>query len=336
MSDQGVQEGAKRAITTRESLVTGCVSGIGTALITQPFDVLRTVMQVGSCKTSMRGATKIIIRESGVTGLWRGVVPTIYRVGAGTGVYFGCLNQLKFSLATVGVNRQGSQAAQPSSAMFAFGAGFVARGVAATAVMPLTVVKTRFEAGDRSFGGMFQTLSGIARTERGGLFAGVVPTIMRDAPFSGVYLLCLTKIMALSHLLPSFDVLPSSAVTFGAGLVAGTLATVVTNPPDVVRTRMQVRDAGGSGDGAGNKRMRQVMREIVRQEGVAALFTLGLAPRVVKKSFQAAMTWTLYQHITEVLTRASSFGGRSPVPAPLSSAAALEAQKSAAALEAQK
>mmetsp|Transcript_12378 Transcript_12378/g.25456 ORF Transcript_12378/g.25456 Transcript_12378/m.25456 type:complete len:313 (-) Transcript_12378:11-949(-) len=293
MVGQGTDQAA-RPVSSKQSLLAGCASGTITAFITQPFDVLRTVMQSGANRPpSMVAATKLIVNQNGFEGLWRGVVPTVYRVGGGTAVYFCCLNQLKFSLVGAG----DSVHSQQNSGRRAFASGFLARAVAATVMMPFTVVKTRFEAGERQLS-VLHTMQKIAMTERGGLTRGSLPTILRDAPFSGVYLLGLTKLMAAAQMFNASSFLPPSVVTFGTGLVAGAFATVVTNPPDVIRTRMQVHAEGISVAGRG---MTAITLEFMRTEGVVRLFTLGLAPRIVKKSYQAAMTWALYQHITDML-----------------------------------
>lgn len=69
-----------------------------------------------------------------------------------------------------------------------------------------------------------------------GLFSGVVPTLIRDAPYSGLYLLM------FSNLRDVMDVNQDSPLgTFVAAMLAGGVATVVTHPPDVVRTRLQLR-----------------------------------------------------------------------------------------------
>ena len=56
---------------------------------------------------------------------------------------------------------------------------FCSRGAAALAVMPLTVVKTRIEAGDRTLGGTFTTMRAIYKADTlRGLYRGVLPTVL--------------------------------------------------------------------------------------------------------------------------------------------------------------
>ena len=318
---------------------------MATAALTQPLDVLRTEMQRSY---SPRGKTKPylttymalehVLRSRGWRGLWCGMVPTLLRVGVGMGVYFFCLHQLGASPR----NSSTPPGQKTSSSFLLFSSGFVSRGMAALIVQPLTVIKTRFEAGDRAYGqGVFGNLMGIAKQERlRGLFRGIIPTVLRDAPFSGIYLLLYTNLTQLfgpsSHV---GAVLPRPVVSFGIGLSAAALGTIVTNPADLVRTRMQLRHGphgflGGiegeqemSSRVAGAKGLRgeaaevlvapvarpqqpaqpkpkgvlQVTLEIARVEGVTVLFTRGILPRILKRSLQSALTWTMYTEFIEAL-----------------------------------
>jgi hypothetical protein len=81
----------------------------------------------------------------------------------------------------------------------------------------------------------------IAKDEKlPGLFRGVVPTLLRDGPFSGLYYLSYTRLKSLLREQHSLDGIPSQAKNFGAGIVAGAFSSLLTNPFDVVRTRMQL------------------------------------------------------------------------------------------------
>ena len=118
----------------------------------------------------------------------------------------------------------------------------------------------------------------------------------------------------------------SPGLSFLAGALAGGLATLVTHPPDVMRTRLQLQRASASALRANGgvpppvrllrfwlasavlalTRTRTVpqpgmlpavrLREIVRQEGVKALWS-GITPRIARRTLQQAMTWSLFEFI---------------------------------------
>jgi solute carrier family 25, member 38 len=77
-----------------------------------------------------------------------------------------------------------------------------------------------------------------------GLTAGVLPTLLRDVPFSGIYLMFYVRLKqaALSSG-GSAPLANREAVHFVCGLLAGALASLVTQPADVVKTRMQLLQA---------------------------------------------------------------------------------------------
>lgn len=262
----------------------------------------------------MREALGSVLREEGIRGLWRGTVPTMWRVGMGMGVYFFCLNHFKLALVKTHGGGGKGEVREKQNSSRVFLTGFGSRGVAALAVMPLTVVKTRIEAGDRSFGGTYKTLLGIyEHNSVKGLYRGVLPTVLRDAPASGVYLLLYSKFLDAALAVPGIDQAPRAVVNFVSGIAAGAVATVVTNPPDVVRTRMQLQflavrptmSKGAVGGVKGGGNALEVAADIIKRNGVWALFTRGLAPRVIKKSMQAALTWTVYHEVSGFITKRS-------------------------------
>lgn len=62
------------------------------------------------------------------------------------------------------------------------------------ALIPITVVKTRVESGVYGYSSVTGALKDIYRTEGlKGMTCGLVPTLFRDAPFSGLYLMFYTS-----------------------------------------------------------------------------------------------------------------------------------------------
>lgn len=98
------------------------------------------------------------------------------------------------------------------------------------------------------------------------LWRGLVPTLYRDVPFSAMYWLLAeaTRTRAAAYLRKSQDMSEISEIgkargtdlsyrqTIGinlmAGVVGGSLASVITHPFDVIKTRAQVRSTWGLWD----------------------------------------------------------------------------------------
>ncbi len=102
----------------------------------------------------------------------------------------------------------------------------------------MTVVKTRYESGIFSYGSISQALRHTYVSEGArGLMSGLVPTLMRDAPFSGLYFMFysqLRNLLIISSPSASNSSSFSPILTFTCGLNAGLMASVVTHPMDVV------------------------------------------------------------------------------------------------------
>ena len=62
--------------------------------------------------------------------------------------------------------------------------------VAGVCMLPITVIKMCYESGKYGYESIYAALRSIYRTEgHRGLFSGLTATLLRDAPFSGIYLM---------------------------------------------------------------------------------------------------------------------------------------------------
>jgi len=63
-------------------IMAGVTAGTMAAGLTNPMDLIKTRSQIhGASEASMSGALRAVVRESGVSGLWRGSVPGMLRAG---------------------------------------------------------------------------------------------------------------------------------------------------------------------------------------------------------------------------------------------------------------
>lgn len=175
-------------------------------------------------------------------GFFRGLGPTMWRVVPGSSVYFFLLERTTLALKEM----QGT-----SSQLLPFHVSLlsaaIARGVASVIFLPVTVVKTRFEAmgPNRAYSSTLGALRTIARTEGvPTLWSGLVPTVLRDVPHSALYyaMYNYTKSIILPMRSPDSRV-PIGALNFASGLISGLTATIVSHPFDVIRTRIQTHNS---------------------------------------------------------------------------------------------
>jgi solute carrier family 25 protein 38 len=264
----------------------------------QPLDVLRTRMQGDAAKGISRGALQTaahILSTSGPRGLWIGTAPSVIRLGAGVGLHMVLVDHMVHALTT-----QLESGAWHLPSLSAAAASASSRVVTSLLMCPVAVAKTRMEyagPGAISYANTGDALLTIARTEgAGGLFRGLLPTIVTNAPFSGLYYMFYVRLKDRL----SGDGRPAVLVNFSSGVVAAVAATLLTQPFDVVRTRLQLsRETGAAGANAASEALRALRGALA--QGPASLF-VGAAPRVLKRIGQTALVWTLYEELVPRLT----------------------------------
>lgn len=163
-------------------------------------------------------------------------------------------------------------------------AGIMARTVVTTAVSPLELIRTNLQSTPPSPGTphtLRSTLSSIAALARTHgtihLWRGLGTTLWRDVPFSGLYWAGYESIKR--HLNRRGH--EGAGVSFASGATSGTLAALLTSPFDVLKTRKQSLLMSSAIGGSGAAGTLTVLKEIVRSEGVSALYA-GLVPRITK------------------------------------------------------
>lgn len=283
------------------SVISGSASGALVSACVQPLDVIRTRIQADSARGQFIGVAdtvKSIVKAHGVRALWQGTQPTVVRLGIGAGLHFFFLETLKPMFESTSTHELG--------AMGALLTGGLSRAMAAVVSCPITVVKTRMEFIDQRAGmtqpytNTLHALQTIARTEGiRGLYKGLGPTILSNTPFSGLYYLFYTR---LQNQLRMTD-MPGVAVNLCSSTVAAVAATLITQPADVVRTRMQLNLAHAEAVAPASWRFQtwSMLQSIAKTQGMKGLLA-GAGPRMVKRTLQTALVWTLYEELAPRLS----------------------------------
>lgn len=276
--------------------------------------------------TSTLDGLRKIARHEGVATLWRGLSPTLVMAVPGNIIYFTGYEWLRFDGASP------VQRAVPDE-YASLAAGAVARVLAATAISPVEMFRTRLQAshGASARGHVVDTFhslrEAVGRDGYRALWRGLTLTLWRDVPFSGMYWWgyetirgkltdwreyqrgrawepepeCASRGRRRRRSQSRETHAETFRDSFVAGAASGAFASVVTTPFDVGKTRTQVyRDAGvQAAAGPGEKRpgpqsMARLLWHIFRAEGVAGLFT-GWIPRTLKVAPACAIMISSYE-----------------------------------------
>ncbi|GAX78294.1 hypothetical protein CEUSTIGMA_g5736.t1 [Chlamydomonas eustigma] len=289
------------------SALSGALSGVLIGTCLQPLDVVRTRMQGDSIQGLSRNTistARVIFETQGVSGFWRGTGPTVIRLGLGVGLHMVLVENFQQVL-----KQQMYDGLSHLSSVNAAITGALSRATASLLMCPITMIKTRMEyggTGAMKYKDTWHALVTISRTEGPqSLFRGLIPNIMTTAPFSGLYYMFYIR---LKEGLAA-EGRPQVLVNFSAGTVAAVAATLLTQPFDVIRTRVQLSAATNSSSATGGNLATglvsgplQALKETFSQ-GPRALF-VGTLPRVLKRTGQTALVWTLYEELLPRLSAA--------------------------------
>jgi solute carrier family 25 protein 38 len=131
------------------SFLAGSSAGLVSSLALQPFEVIKTRMQAHKLymgpPTGMFATASCVVRNEGVRGLWAGVTASCVRTAAGAGLYFFLLERVTRELNHRFPKKEGEKVSAAAEGARMFTLGAASRGLAATLLCPITVVKTRME-----------------------------------------------------------------------------------------------------------------------------------------------------------------------------------------------
>lgn len=201
--------------------------------------------------------------------------------------------------------------------MTSLASGALARGFSATLVTPLELLRTRLQAStstssSRNLTGILLELGRQVKQEGPTvMFRGLVPTLYRDVPFSAIYF---AGYESMKRIITGAGLGERNAedgrgkefsVAFISGSTSGILAAIVTQPFDLIKTRLQAEDSQSK------KRMSGIMnamKQIVEKEGSAGLFR-GLSPRVAKVAPACGIMIASFEFIGRWLQERSNHRG---------------------------
>ncbi|CAF9902914.1 MAG: hypothetical protein ALECFALPRED_000067 [Alectoria fallacina] len=267
--------------------------------------------------TSTFDGLRKIARHEGPTSLWRGLSPTLVMSVPANVIYFTGYDSLRSNPHSP-IHNHIPDSYAPLIA------GSLARVAAASAISPIEMFRTRMQAATSGSGtGVFaETLTGLrAMVHSQGytsLWRGLTLTMWRDVPFSGIYWWgyeAVRNVLTDMRDPPHHRTRPRSKPrdsgnhtstfvdSFVAGATSGAIASVITTPFDVGKTRQQVlhhepaKEAGKLASTAlrpEEQAMPRFIYHIWKEEGTAGLFR-GWVPRMLKVAPACAIMISSYE-----------------------------------------
>jgi solute carrier family 25 protein 39/40 len=274
---------------------------------------------------------RFIFVKEGLGGLYAGLAPTLVMSVPNTVLYFTTYDELYARLVqrwrkSCNHTITTSSSATPPPDWIPLVSGSSARLVATLATAPLELVRTRQAMWQQSSSSSWRhELQHLIQTQGiTSVFVGVRPTLYRDVPFSAIYWLCLERFRRswkIYNEKRTVSTLQHFGQAFVNGAVSGMIASACTTPLDVVKTRIQTMTATNTIKkevvqvchhhyARGHKTTPipsstlQLLRDILRQEGVAGLWR-GNTTRMLKVAPACAIMISCYE-VTKLVVEEST------------------------------
>jgi len=287
-----------------QQLFSGALGGFASTVCLQPFDLLKTRLQQGDGTVTTRNTsallstTRQIVASQGLIGLWRGTSATLARNVPGVALYMTSLTQLRtimatspyFALVLSSDTRNASVLPQLTSQGNLL-AGATTRVAVGFLLNPFSVLKARYESNMYAYKSLTGAFLSIARLGPSELFRGFLASSLRDAPYAGIFVVLYEGIkrQSASVLRPTSDT-QSTLMHTASAASAGAIATMVTHPFDVIKTKVQVRSEDRYHG------FSRTVRTIWTQRGPAGFFD-GASLRMSRKILSSAIGWAVYEGV---------------------------------------
>ncbi|XP_029658915.1 mitochondrial thiamine pyrophosphate carrier-like [Formica exsecta] len=289
--------------------IAGAVSGFVTRFLCQPLDVIKIRFQlqvepISKCRISkyrsIPQAFLLILREEGISALWKGHIPAQM-----LSITYGMAQFYSYNVLMKMIQRV-PKIEQWNHSMH-FIAGASAGSIATIISFPFDTVRTRLIAQSSKhqvYNGMLHSCSSILRQESPKVFfSGLLPTLLQIAPHTGLQ-------FAFYEFFTDFYKRYSSGIDTNfynsmlSGSAAGFIAKTIVYPFDLARKRLQIQGFQHGRKGFGKffqcNGLLDCLRVTLKEEGVQGLFK-GLVPSQIKAAITSALHFTVYEQVLLLL-----------------------------------
>ena len=278
-----------------------------------PLSVIKTrMMALDDAHRGVQGVyftARDVVRESGMRGLYKGFGTVIGGLIPGRMVYLGVLEGTKKVVSTA-LQEYDTEGGQLSEAFVASTSSFVAGGMASLSgqlvAVPVDVISQRqMITGNVRISGIEMARRIIRQDGIRGLYRGMGASIMTFVPASAVWWSAygawqsevwtfLDYYRGVEHhrgptLRSERDILSVQVVS---GVLTGWTTALITNPLDVIKTRIQTRDS------AAEERLGWIGtgKQVFKNDGIQGFYR-GVVPRMASASIWGTAMVTTYEFL---------------------------------------
>lgn len=293
----------------------GAFTGLVVGIFLQPLEIIKTNLIINptqNLKVANAGVisglyygTKEIYSMEGLKGFSRGMAPAMLRIIISTSIFFTGINKINHIFTEINEKAKKSNKKLFSETSVNFFSSAIARIFSGVLTNPITVVRTRLEViGFDKYVNMRHAFKQIYHDEGiRGFGVGALTSAIKDAPFAGIYFVLYVKSKRLLEERMGINILMVNSLI--SGMIAGIVATSLTNPFDVIRTRLQygffIKEEEFKYRG-----MLDGFKKIYRVDGVWGFFK-GLAPRLIRKPASNALTFVVYESLHNFIYENEAF-----------------------------
>ena len=279
----------------KNSILSGAISGSITALTFQPFEYVKTQLQKPQTAAQSQTIRQIIrnaltenerFKPSNVRRFWSGLSPSLLRSVPVAALYFGTIDTLRNSKIFSDSKNGGAY-----QTLHSFMIGSLSKVIADVTTFPLGLIKTRYESGNYKYSSIFNAFYQIAKHEGVlNLYKGFWATMTRDITYSGIYFSLYTKIKSISKQHVNETQHKQTIYFASCALASSVVSCGFTQPPDVVRSYMQLEPKT-------YRTFFGTAKQIYAAKGVDG-FLVGFIPRTFRRTLISVMSWTIYEKFT--------------------------------------
>lgn len=280
----------------------GLAAGLVRASL-QPLDTCKTRLQASRVSVSPSALRSVLLPPGagGIRGLYRGVVPGILGIVPAAAVYMLTFQSLKSRLSKRFPRRRNDAVIIASAA--------VGDVLASLVRVPCEVLKQRLQIGvyDNVAHAMRTVL---AKRQLPRLYTGLSAQLLRDVPYAAAEFVVYENLKARFAERAQRELTKVDSLFVGAA--AGACAAIISNPMDVVKTRLMTQiksQATARATGVVSVAAKpyagiaDCFARVAREEGVKT-FARGLAPRIAAKSLQSALFFLAYEALRKAVSNA--------------------------------